>query len=209
MATGKGPGDSPRRVVVTGMGLISPVGRDVATSWESLLAGKSGGGKVTAWEATDDFPCRIGCEANDFDPLDYMEKRDAKRFDRVAQFALGASAQALGSAGLETLPAGLAPERIGVVFGSGIGGIATFEEQHRPWIRVWCSVSKHGSLFVRPPYLDPSLDPSLRLRASIRPSIRPCVPRFVPRFVPAFLDLVLVCDALVGRYASAGRWVCR
>jgi len=131
MATGKGPGDSPRRVVVTGMGLISPVGRDVATSWESLLAGKSGGGKVTAWEATDDFPCRIGCEANDFDPLDYMEKRDAKRFDRVAQFALGASAQALGSAGLETLPAGLAPERIGVVFGSGIGGIATFEEQHR------------------------------------------------------------------------------
>jgi 3-oxoacyl-[acyl-carrier-protein] synthase II len=129
-----GTGNSPRRVVVTGMGLISPVGRDVTTSWESLLAGKSGGGPVTAWEATDDFPCRIGCEVKGFDPLEYMDKRDAKRFDRVAQFALGASAQAIAAAGLDPLPEGLAPERIGVVFGSGIGGIATFEEQHRKLI---------------------------------------------------------------------------
>jgi beta-ketoacyl-acyl-carrier-protein synthase II len=63
-----------------------------------------------------------------------MDKRDAKRFDRVAQFALGASAQAIAAAGLETLPQGLGPERVGVVFGSGIGGIATFEEQHRKLI---------------------------------------------------------------------------
>lgn len=131
---GNGSGDSPRRVVVTGMGLISPVGNDVATSWNSLLAGKSGGGTVASWEVTEDFPCRIGCEVKGFDPLQYMDKRDAKRFDRVAQLAIGASAQALASAGLEILPEGLAPERVGVIFGSGIGGIATFEEQHRKLI---------------------------------------------------------------------------
>ena len=128
---GNGPGDSPRRVVVTGMGLVSPLGLDVASSWEGLVAGKSGGGIVTSWEATDDYPCRIGCEVKGFDPLEYMDKRDAKRFDRVAQFALAASAQAMASAGLDPLPDYLDPERLGVVFGSGIGGIATFEEQHR------------------------------------------------------------------------------
>ncbi|MGD8873330.1 MAG: beta-ketoacyl-ACP synthase II [Gemmatimonadota bacterium] len=128
---GNGPGDSPRRVVVTGMGLVSPVGLDVRTSWESLLAGKSGGGTVTSWDATEDFPCRIGCEVKDFDPLEYMDKRDAKRFDRVAQFAIAASGQAIADAGLDPLPDGLPQERVGVVFGSGIGGIHTFEEQHR------------------------------------------------------------------------------
>jgi len=131
MESGSG---SVRRVVVTGMGLVSPVGNDVATSWEGLLAGRSGGGLVTAWDITEDFPCRIGCEVRGFEPTEHMDKRDAKRFDRVAQFSIAASGQALAAAGLETLPAGLAPERFGVVFGSGIGGIATFEEQHRKLI---------------------------------------------------------------------------
>jgi 3-oxoacyl-[acyl-carrier-protein] synthase II len=121
----------PRRVVVTGMGLVSPIGHDVATSWTNLLAGKSGGALVTAFEATEDFPCRIGCEVKGFDPLEYMDKRDARRFDRVSQFGLAASAQALAWAGLATGLGTTPPERIGVVFGSGIGGIATFEEQHR------------------------------------------------------------------------------
>ncbi len=127
-------GDQPRRVVVTGVGLVSPVGNDVATSWENLLAGVSGGATVTAFEATEDFPCRIGCEVKGFDPLQYMDKRDAKRFDRVSQFAIAASAQALDSAGLSASLDGVDPERFGVVFGSGIGGIATFEEQHRKMI---------------------------------------------------------------------------
>jgi 3-oxoacyl-[acyl-carrier-protein] synthase II len=121
----------PKRVVVTGMGLVSPVGNDVSTSWENLLAGKSGGGPITSFDATDDFPCRIGCEVKDFDPLDYLDKRDVKRHDRVSQFAIAASAQALESAGLDGPPKGGDPERCGVIFGSGIGGIATFEEQHR------------------------------------------------------------------------------
>ncbi|HSH75979.1 MAG TPA: beta-ketoacyl-ACP synthase II [Longimicrobiales bacterium] len=123
-----------KRVVVTGMGLISPLGNDVATSWDGLLAGKSGGATVTAFEPTEDFPCRIGCEVKGFDPLDYMDKRDARRFDRVSQFALGAAAQAMTQAGLANGLAPVDPKRFGVVFGSGIGGIATFEAQHRKLI---------------------------------------------------------------------------
>jgi 3-oxoacyl-[acyl-carrier-protein] synthase II len=116
------------------MGLVCPVGNDVASSWEAMLAGQSGGATVTAFEATDDFPCRIGCEVKGFDPLEYMDKRDAKRFDRVSQFALAASAQALRDGGFENGTGSIDPERFGVVFGSGIGGIATFEEQHRKLI---------------------------------------------------------------------------
>jgi 3-oxoacyl-[acyl-carrier-protein] synthase II len=130
MANRDGASD-PRRVVVTGMGLVSPVGNDVETSWASLLEGRSGGGSVTAFRATEDFACRIACEVKDFDPLDYLDKRDVKRHDRVSQFAVAASAQAMSSAGLDGPPAGTGPQRFGVIFGSGIGGIATFEEQHR------------------------------------------------------------------------------
>ena len=127
-------GESSKRVVVTGMGVVSPVGNDVETTWANLLAGASGGGPVTRFEATDDFPCRIACEVKGFDPLDYLDKREVKRHDRVSQFAVAASAQALASAGLDGVPTGSEPERFGVIFGSGIGGIATFEEQHRKLI---------------------------------------------------------------------------
>lgn len=131
----KGNGDGAhRRVVITGMGVVSPVGNDVESTWLSLLAGSSGGGAITSWDATEDFACRIGCEVRGFDPLDYMDKREAKRFDRVSQFAVAAAAQALASAGLDGPPEGGDPERFGVIFGSGIGGIATFEEQHRKLI---------------------------------------------------------------------------
>lgn len=123
-----------RRVVVTGLGVVSPVGNDVETTWSNLLAGKSGGGPITRFDATDDFACRIGCEVKGFDPLDYMDKRDVKRHDPVSQFAVAASAQALASAGLEGPPEGTDPDRCGVIFGSGIGGISTFEEQHRKLI---------------------------------------------------------------------------
>jgi len=123
-----------RRVVITGMGVVSPVGIDGATTWESLLGGVSGADTIQAFEATEDFATRIACEVRNFDPLEFMEKRDAKRYDRVAQFALAASAQAMQAAGLEGVPAGMEPERFGVIFGSGIGGIATFEEQHRKLI---------------------------------------------------------------------------
>ena len=120
-----------RRVVVTGLGLVSPVGNDVESCWTSMLAGRSGGAPVTLFDATDDFASRIACEVKGFAPLEYLERRDVKRHDRVSQFSVAASAQALASAGLDGPPDGVEPARFGVIFGSGIGGISTFEEQHR------------------------------------------------------------------------------
>jgi len=132
MSNGAGAGRATRRVVVTGMGAVSPVGLDAESTWTALLAGISGGGPVTLWETTEEFACRIGCEVKGFDALDYMEKRDAKRFDRVSLFSIAASAQALSSAGLpDGAPDGTDASRFGVIFGSGIGGIGTFEKQHK------------------------------------------------------------------------------
>jgi len=130
----KGEHRDSRRVVVTGMGLVSPVGNDVETTWAAILAGTSGADTIRAFEATEDYATRIACEVKGFDPLLYIEKKDARRYDRVSQFALAASSQAMKSAGLSGVPDGMEPHRFGVIFGSGIGGIATFEEQHRKLI---------------------------------------------------------------------------
>ena len=128
---GNGETRRGRRVVVTGMGLVSPLGNDLETSWANLLEGTSGAATIRAFDATEEYASRIACEVKDFDPVEYVEKRDARRFDRVSLFALAASAQAMASAGLDGVPDGMAPYRFGVIFGSGIGGIGTFEEQHR------------------------------------------------------------------------------
>lgn len=131
---GNGEGREERRVVVTGMGVVSPVGNDLESTWSAILAGTSGADTIRAFEATEDFATRVACEVKDFDPLLYMDKRDARRFDRVSQFALAASGQAMQSAGLDGVPDGMEAQRFGVIYGSGIGGIATFEEQHRKLI---------------------------------------------------------------------------
>ncbi|MDP2956618.1 MAG: beta-ketoacyl-ACP synthase II [Longimicrobiales bacterium] len=132
--TGKGESRDGRRVVVTGVGIVSPLGNDVDSTWSNLLAGTSGADTIRAFEVTEDFATRIACEVKDFDPLLYLDRRDSKRFDRVSQFALAASAQAMRQAGLSGVPEGMEPHRFGVIFGSGIGGISTFEEQHRKLI---------------------------------------------------------------------------
>ncbi len=115
-----------RRVVVTGLGLVTPVGLTVAETWESLLAGKSGAGPITKFDPSR-LQVRFACEVKGFDPLAYLERKEAKRMDLFAQFAMAASHQAVTHAGLEgKFPV---PERTGVVIGSGIGGMMTFEEQ--------------------------------------------------------------------------------
>lgn len=119
-----------RRVVITGMGVLSPVGNDSDSTWSNLLAGTSGGGPITQFDS-EGFATRIACEVKDFDPLNYMEKRDARRYDRVSVFALASAAQAMEHAGLEGVPSGTEAHRFGVIFATGIGGISTFEEQHR------------------------------------------------------------------------------
>jgi 3-oxoacyl-[acyl-carrier-protein] synthase II len=117
-----------RRVVVTGMGAITPVGNDVAATWRAITAGVSGGGPITKFDAST-FPTRFACEVKGFDPLLFMERKEAKRADPFAQYAMAASVQAMTDAGLDD-PSRYDPDRLGVIIGSGIGGLKTFEEQH-------------------------------------------------------------------------------
>ncbi|MDP9265350.1 MAG: beta-ketoacyl-ACP synthase II [Chloroflexota bacterium] len=111
-----------RRVVVTGIGMITPLGSTVEKSWEGLLAGRSGIGPITRFDASD-LETRIAGEVRDFDPLDHMDRKQVRRTDRFAQFAVATAGQALRDAKLEVTPS-LAP-RMGVAFGSGIGGVET------------------------------------------------------------------------------------
>ena len=111
-----------RRVMVTGLGMITPLGATVDKSWAGLTAGKSGIGPITRFDAKD-LETQIAGEVHDFDPLEYMERKEAKRADRFAQFAVATAGQALKDASLE-ITKDLGP-RIGVTFGSGIGGVET------------------------------------------------------------------------------------
>ena len=117
-----------RRVVVTGMGAITPVGNDVATTWRALLDGKTGAGPITKFDASN-FPVRFAHEVKGFDPQQFMDRKEAKRADPYTQYAVAASVQAMQDAGFgEGYPGD--PDRIGVILGSGIGGLKSFEEQH-------------------------------------------------------------------------------
>jgi 3-oxoacyl-[acyl-carrier-protein] synthase II len=117
-----------RRVVVTGMGALTPVGNDVASTWRALLAGASGAANITKFDASS-WPVRFACELKGFDPLQYMDRKEAKRADWYTQYAVAAAVQAMKDAGLENGAVG-DPDRIGVIVGSGIGGLKSFEEQH-------------------------------------------------------------------------------
>jgi 3-oxoacyl-[acyl-carrier-protein] synthase II len=118
-----------RRVVVTGMGAITPVGNDVATTWQALIAGKSGTAPITKFDAST-FPVRFAAEVKGFNALDFMDRKEAKRADHYTQYAVAGARQAMGDAGLSNGSNGMDPDRIGVIIGSGIGGLKSFEEQH-------------------------------------------------------------------------------
>src|SRR5690242_20077440 len=118
-----------RRVVVTGMGAITPVGNDVATTWRSLIEGKSGTAPITKFDAAN-FPVRFAAEVKGFDALNFMDRKEAKRADQYTQYAVAAARQAMEDAGLGNGSNGMDPDRIGVIIGSGIGGLKSFEEQH-------------------------------------------------------------------------------
>jgi 3-oxoacyl-[acyl-carrier-protein] synthase II len=120
-----------RRVVVTGMGMLTPVGNDVEATWSALQEGRSGTGPITLFETTPDFDVRFAAEVKGFRADDYLDRKEAKRMDRFTQLAMAAAQQAMRQAGLEPRPAGVDYDRVGVIIGSGIGGIATFEEQTR------------------------------------------------------------------------------
>ena len=115
-----------KRVAVTGLGVISPVGNDVPTFWNALCSGTCGIGPITKFDATD-YPVKLAAEVRDFDPKQYMEKLDILHSDVYTHFAMAAACQAVADSGIAgTLDA----ERVGVYIGSGIGGIATFMAEH-------------------------------------------------------------------------------
>jgi 3-oxoacyl-[acyl-carrier-protein] synthase II len=119
-----------RRVVVTGVGLVSPLGVGTAQNWEALLAGKSGIGPITRFDASE-YPSRIAGEVQGFDPLDYIDKKDVKKSDTFIHYALAAAQFAVEDSGLTT---GRIDEseadRVGVIIGSGIGGLPLIETMH-------------------------------------------------------------------------------
>ena len=119
--------DSNHRVFVTGTGVVSPLGNSTEECWAHLIAGKSGAGPITRFDASA-YETRFACEVRNFTPDRVMDRKDAKRMDRFAQFAVVAADEALKNAGLDLAAEDL--DRIGAVVGSGIGGMETFESQH-------------------------------------------------------------------------------
>jgi 3-oxoacyl-[acyl-carrier-protein] synthase II len=122
------PRSSRRRVAVTGLGAVTPLGVGAEATWKALVSGESGAGPVTRFDVSD-FSTKIACEVDGFQPTDFMEQREARRSDRFTQFAVSSAVQAVEQAGWTgALP--YDASRTGVVIGSGIGGIETLENQH-------------------------------------------------------------------------------
>lgn len=123
---------SKKRVVITGLGVISPLGNTIDEFWNNLLAGKSGAGPITYFDTTHfntKFACQVNNQYNSFDPLNYMDRKLAQRVDPFTQFALAASDMAMKDSGLDMTS--IDPYRVGVVYGSGIGGMWTYDREMR------------------------------------------------------------------------------
>ncbi len=127
-AAGAGNAHRRRRVVITGVGLVSPLGVGTAATWDGLMAARSGIGPITRFD-TSDYPCKIAGEVDDFDPFEYFERKDVKKCDRFIQFAVAAAQFAVEDSGLEINDQNR--EQVGVMIGSGIGGLSFIEETHR------------------------------------------------------------------------------
>jgi len=112
--------------VITGMGAVTPLGNDVKTTWENLLAGKSGAGPITQFDSTD-YPVTFACELKDFEPTDWLEHKTARRMDRFAQMVVAAARQGAEDAGLDIAAES---DRIGASIATGIGGLQSFQDCH-------------------------------------------------------------------------------
>ena len=117
-------GNGRRRVVITGIGMLSSLGNDMETSWRRLLAGESGVGEITLFDH-EEYPVHFACELKDFDPTDWIDRKAARRMDRFAQIVLAAARQAQTDSGLDT---SVDPERIGASIATGIGGLRSFQD---------------------------------------------------------------------------------
>ena len=115
-----------KRVVVTGLGAITPLGNDVPSTWAALLEGVSGAGPITLFDASE-FKTQFACQVKDFDPLKYFNAKEVRKLDRYTQFALAATQEGIADSGLDLETVN--KDRAGVIFSAGIGGISTFEQE--------------------------------------------------------------------------------
>lgn len=119
-----------KRVVVTGLGAITPLGNTLPETWEGIINGKSGAGPITHFDASK-FKTQFACEVKNFDPLKYMDRKEARKYDLYAQYAMVAADEAVGDSGLDIEAED--KDRIGVIFAAGIGGIRSFEDEVRTY----------------------------------------------------------------------------
>jgi 3-oxoacyl-[acyl-carrier-protein] synthase II len=118
---------SERRIVITGLGAVTPLGGDVSTTWANLVAGKSGASPITAWDASK-YDCRFACQVKDFEPRKhFFNEKDARRADRYTQLAMASAKEAVRHSGLD--PKHVQLDRVGVLVGSGIGGLKSLGDQ--------------------------------------------------------------------------------
>src|SRR3954466_12691389 len=117
-------GNGRRRVVITGLGALTPLGNDVETTWTNLLAGESGAGEITRFDH-DDYAVHFACELKDFDPGDWLDRKQARRMDRFAQMIVAAARQAEADSGIDIANEG---DRVGASLAAGIGGIQSFQD---------------------------------------------------------------------------------
>ena len=147
-----------RRIAVTGLGLLTPVGNDVASSWEAIRNGKSGIKPITRFDVSE-FTTRFGGSLQDFDRDSYIAPKEARRMDEFMHYGISAGVQALQDSGLEE--GNFDPERFGVAVGSGIGGITTIEETALP-------ISESGPRKVTPFFVPGSIINMISGNLSIR-----------------------------------------
>ena len=116
----------PRRVVITGMGALTPIGNNLSEFWQGLKEGKSGAAPITYFDCSE-FKTKFACELKNFDPLNFFDRKEIKKLDRFTQYALVSTDEAINDSGLNIEKEN--KDRIGVIWGSGIGGLETFQNE--------------------------------------------------------------------------------
>ena len=157
-----------RRVVVTGMGAVTPIGNSVQECWQNMLSGVNGIGPITRFDTTD-YKAKLAAEVKDFDPMQYMDKSETLRSDRYTQFAVAAASQAMADSGLQGT---VEPERISVCLGVGIGGMETFEVEHTKLLEKG---PRRVSPFFVPMMIPNMAAGTIAIRYDCRGSVMPAV----------------------------------
>jgi len=134
-----------KRVVVTGLGAVTPIGNNVADYWSNLLAGVSGAGPITHFDASK-FKTQFACEVKNFDPLKYFEKKEVRKYDLYAQYAIAAAKESVEDAAFDMEK--IDHDRVGVIFAAGIGGLNTLEQEVASYYTAEDGLPRFNPFFI-------------------------------------------------------------